>query len=471
MLTAFWGYNRLVEEDISRIMQLMCSEKRQVIDEKLMNVEQSVHTIYHFVMEQIDDTENMWQDGEKFDKHIASVNALMKTTAKYTDGAVSVYYRLSPDMQDGKQGVWLMKDENGEFVECEITDISQYDRDDIEHVGWYYEPIESGKETWMNPYYNKNANLEMISFVIPIIQDGNVIGVVGMDITTELLYENTKSVTVYDTGYAFLMDNEGNFVYHPEMQSYKISVSFNEEHDYLYKKSMLSAENQTVEQYQWSGVDKRLTAQSLNNGMLFSVCITEDEIMQSQKQMILRSVAVILLVIFVSIVVTVKLIKVIVNLAYTDVLTGLGNINAYRECVDNINKQINSKEDVDFAVVVIDINDLKKVNDSYGHEYGDILIQNAASVLKKVWRKDSYRIGGDEFAVVLLNADNVKIKKDILLFETEMETFRKQNSGEEFYLQMAIGMTVYNPETDVEYIDVFRRADSAMYEDKRHKKM
>ena len=471
MLTAFWGYNRLVEEDISRIMRLMCSEKRQVIDEKLMNIEQSVHTIYHFVMEQIEDTENMWQDGEKFDKHIASVNALMKTIAKYTDGAVSVYYRLSPDMQEGKHGVWLMKDVNGEFIECEMTDISQYDRDDVEHVGWYYEPIANGKETWMNPYYNMNANLEMISFVIPIIHDGNVIGVVGMDITTELLYENTESVTVYDTGYAFLMDNEGKFVYHSEMQSNKISASFNEEHVYLYEKSMLSAENQTVEQYQWKDTDKRLTTQALNNGMLFTVCITEDEIMQSQKQMIMRSVAVIVLVIFVSIIVTVKLIKLIVKLAYTDVLTGLGNKNAYRECVDNINKQIISKEDVDFAVVVVDINDLKKVNDSYGHEYGDILIQNAASVLKKVWRKDSYRIGGDEFAVVLMNADNMKIKKDILLFETEMETFRKHNSGEEFYLQMAVGMTVYNPETDVEYMDVFRRADSAMYEDKKQKKM
>ena len=320
------------------------------------------------------------------------------------------------------------------------------------------------------PYYNMNVNLEMISFVIPIIHDGNVIGVVGMDITTELLYENTESVTVYDTGYAFLMDNEGNFVYHPEMQSNKISVSFNEEHVYLYEKSMLSAENQTVEQYQWKDMDKRLITQSLNNGMLFTVCITEDEIMQSQKQMIMRSVAVIVLVIFVSIIVTVKLIKLIVKVAYIDELTGLGNENAYRECVDNINRQIISKEDVDFAVVVVDINDLKKVNDSYGHEYGDILIQNAASVLKKVWRKDSYRIGGDEFAVVLMNADNVKIKKDILLFETEMETFRKQNGGEEFYLQMAVGVTVYNPETDVEYMDVFRRADSAMYEDKKTKK-
>ena len=48
MITAFWGYNRLAEKDTSQIMQLMCSEKRQAIDEKLMNIEQGVHTIYHF---------------------------------------------------------------------------------------------------------------------------------------------------------------------------------------------------------------------------------------------------------------------------------------------------------------------------------------------------------------------------------------------------------------------------------------
>lgn len=151
MLTAFWGYNRLVEEDINQIMQLMCAEKSHIIDEKLMNIEQSVNTIYYFAVEQIENEKDIWQDEEKFHKHIASVNALMKTIAKYTDGAVSVYYRLSPNMQGGKHGVWLMKDENGEFIECEMTDISQYDRDDVEHVGWYYEPIANGKETWMPP--------------------------------------------------------------------------------------------------------------------------------------------------------------------------------------------------------------------------------------------------------------------------------------------------------------------------------
>lgn len=71
MITAFWGYNRLAETDTSQIMQLMCSEKRQAIDEKLMNIEQSVHTIYHFAMDQIEQTDNLWQDEALVQEHIS----------------------------------------------------------------------------------------------------------------------------------------------------------------------------------------------------------------------------------------------------------------------------------------------------------------------------------------------------------------------------------------------------------------
>ncbi len=459
-----------MEEDTRSIMQLVCTEKRQTMDEKLMNIEQSVYTLYHYVMEQIDSTENLWQDEKLYNEHISAMKNLMETTAKYTDGAVSVYYRLAPEIKGPKQGAWLMKGEKGELVDCEVTDISQYESDDVEHVGWYYLPIANGKETWINPYYNENADLEMISFVIPLFHNGKIIGVVGMDITTELLYENVKSVKVYDTGYAFLMDKEGNFVYHPEMQSSKITVSFNEEHNYLYEVSRFSADSQSVEKYQWKDVDKRLTTQPLKNGMLFSVCITEEEIIKSQYQMLKNSLVIIVLIILVFSLVTITLIREIIKLAYTDVLTGVGNSTAYRECTDNINKQIISGEKVAFSVVVIDINDLKKINDNYGHEMGDVLIKDAVSVLKKVWRKNTYRIGGDEFAVVLMNEDSEKTKKDIELFEEEMEVFRKHNPDRVYYLQMAVGAVVYDAKTDGEYADVFRRADSIMYEDKKAKK-
>ena len=470
IITAFWGYNRLAETDTSQIMQLMCSEKRQAIDEKLMNIEQSVHTIYHFAMDQIEQTDNLWQDEALVQDHISKMRALMETMAKYTDGAMSVYYRLAPELLGPKQGVWLMKNENSEFTDYEMTDIAQYDKNDVEHVGWYYQPIANKKETWMNPYYNQNAGAEMLSFVIPVFVGGKTIGVVGMDITTEILYENTKSVKVYNTGYAFLMDNEGTFVYHPEMKSSIISDTFDQAHDYLYRKSLLSAENQTVEKYQWKNEEKRLSTQSLKNGMLFSVCITEDEIMQTQNRMITRSAAVILLIISLFIVITVMLTKGIVKLVYNDTLTGAGNTTAYRECTDGINKQIISGNNVKFAVAVIDINDLKKINDGYGHEYGDMLIQNAATILKKVWNGNVYRIGGDEFAVVMMNVDAAKVKQEVLRLEEEIENFKKQNSADELRLQMAVGTAVYTTETDGEYADVFRRADDAMYKDKRNKK-
>ena len=471
MAIAFSNYGRIVENNSGQIMQLMCSEKRQVIDEKLLNIEQSVHTIYHFATEQYSNTDNLWQDEEQFLKHISRMLELMKTTAKYTDGAVTVYYRLDPAIKGPKQGLWLVQDGNGDYIENEMTDISLYDEGDIEHVGWYHIPVSNGKETWMNPYFNQNMNEEIISYVIPIILDKKVIGVVGMDISTNLLYENTKNVVVYDTGYAFLMDNEGGFVYHPEMEGNTISKEFDIQHAYLYEKSILSVEMQSVENYRWNDIDKKMAAQKLRNGMIFTVCVTEQEIKQPQQKTLIDSILVILLIMSGFVAVTVLLTKAIVKLIYTDAMTQVGNKTAYNECVDLLSKQIRDGEQINFLIAVVDINYLKKVNDTYGHEYGDKLIQNGAAILKKVWGSNFiYRIGGDEFAIVCSDMELEGAKERILLFEETIEEYNRQNNCKELYLQMAIGMAVYNPETDKEYMDVFRRADSAMYEDKKQKK-
>ena len=108
MAIAFSNYGRIVENNSGQIMQLMCSEKRQVIDEKLLNIEQSVHMIYHFAREQHGDTDNLWQDEEQLLEHISRMKELMETTVKYTDGAVTVYYRLDPALQGPKQGLWFI---------------------------------------------------------------------------------------------------------------------------------------------------------------------------------------------------------------------------------------------------------------------------------------------------------------------------------------------------------------------------
>ena len=471
MSIAFHNYERIIEDNSRQIIQLMCSEKRQKIDEKLSNIKQSVHTLYNFASDQVTDTKDIWSDEVTYEEHISRMKALMATTVNYTDGAVSVYYYINPSLKGVKQGVWLVRDADGKFVGCEMTDISQYDKDDMEHVGWYYIPIANGKETWLNPYYNQNMGEEIISYVIPFILDGEVIAVVGMDISTSILYENANAVTVYDTGYAFLMDNEGGFVYHPDMKGNIGTPEFDTQHAYLYEKSLVSAQKSSVEPYQWNEIDKYLSSQKLCNEMIFTVCVAEEELQEPQERMFVNSVLIILCVMTGYLIVTISVIKAIVKLMYTDSMTKVGNKSAYVECTEMLYKRMKNNEKFSFSVVVIDLNDLKKTNDTCGHDLGDILIQNAAAVLKNVWgRKYVYRIGGDEFAVVHSNMDKETVEKQIQTLEEEISNFNRNKNDDVPYLQMAVGMSTYNHETDKEYMDVFRRADEAMYENKKLKK-
>ena len=82
MVIAFPNYSRIVESNSEQIIQLMCSDKRQAIDEKLFNVEQGVHTLYHYVMGQMNESENLWQDEAQYAEHISRVKSLIEITAK-----------------------------------------------------------------------------------------------------------------------------------------------------------------------------------------------------------------------------------------------------------------------------------------------------------------------------------------------------------------------------------------------------
>ena len=79
--------------------------------------------------------------------------------------------------------------------------------------------------------------------------------------------------------------------------------------------------------------------------------------------------------------VTIFVIEAIVKLMYTDNMTRVGYKAAYVENAKTLYRRMKNSEKFSFTVAVIDINDLKKINDTYGHESGDILIQNATSIV------------------------------------------------------------------------------------------
>ena len=149
-----------------------------------------------------------------------------------TEGAISYYLRFDPAISDGKTGIFYSKiNGSNEYACLEPTDLSLYERNDIEHVGWFWQPYDAGKATWLTPYHNHNTDILMISFVIPLYFENQFIGVVGMDYDYATLTETVHQIKLYEHGFAHLeMDG---VVIHTGHESHTDDHSNEQDEDYL----------------------------------------------------------------------------------------------------------------------------------------------------------------------------------------------------------------------------------------------
>ncbi|MBR1560068.1 MAG: GGDEF domain-containing protein [Clostridia bacterium] len=148
--------------------------------------------------------------------------------------------------------------------------------------------------------------------------------------------------------------------------------------------------------------------------------------------------------------------------AYKDALTRVKNKAAYDEYIDQLERDIQSQAVREFSILVCDINNLKDINDHLGHIEGDRYIREASHLICRYWAHSPvFRIGGDEFAVLIMNADYRD--RDRLLEEMRQEIRENMKQGK---VAVATGMSVFDPENDKTFTQVFDRADALMYENK-----
>ena len=153
--------------------------------------------------------------------------------------------------------------------------------------------------------------------------------------------------------------------------------------------------------------------------------------------------------------------------ANVDSLTGLGNKRAYQKAVRQLEDRIGEKK-AEFALAVFDLNGLKAINDTYGHESGDAALTDAAKVLKKVFGNARlFRYGGDEFIAVETGGTSEEMRQRFSLLDWELEEVNRTGRPYVIPLSLAKGAAAYMPETDTGFMKVFERADQAMYEDKK----
>ena len=149
-----------------------------------------------------------------------------------------------------------------------------------------------------------------------------------------------------------------------------------------------------------------------------------------------------------------------------DALTGLRNKHAYLDHEESLNRIIESKSDVEFALTVFDVNDLKVVNDRYGHQAGDKLLISAAKMICNAFKHSPvFRVGGDEFVAILRGQDYQEMD-EIARNLDEKNRKHEKNDG----VVVSFGMARYSGEEQT-VSEVFGIADKAMYTYKQESKL
>lgn len=157
-------------------------------------------------------------------------------------------------------------------------------------------------------------------------------------------------------------------------------------------------------------------------------------------------------------------------LAYKDALTHVGSKIAYDNAARALAKDVADNSISEFGIVMIDLNNLKVINDSYGHANGNTYISGACHIICTIFRHSPvFRIGGDEFIAILKSYDYAVRQK--LVDQARQKFFETENDNSkepwERY-SVAIGMAEYKAGDTVD--TVFKRADEDMYQNKQNMK-
>ena len=312
---------KTVYQDSQKEMQYACTNQAELLNAQMSRVEQSVNTAYNVALQQLTDVQAFKTDKAYVDAFNVIMDQMLYEIGGNTEGALTAYIRYNPEFTEPDSGVFWSRSSDAENFEALVpTDFSMYSPDDLEHVGWYYIPVKNGKPTWMDPYLNSNINVYMVSYVIPIVIDGESIGIIGMDIAFDKFTSIVENATVFETGSAFLADANGNIAYHKTIEA-GTAVSQVDESGVMAGALADPSKEGLPVNYTYQGELKDMCYRTLTNGMKYVLTAPESEMKSAASRITMLIVVGMLIAVAISVV-----IGVLMGLVITRPITQINDI-------------------------------------------------------------------------------------------------------------------------------------------------
>ena len=513
--------NILNRNDSNLLLEYIARSNSTLINNSLESTEQNVDSISIYILEQLKGNLERFTEDTDWRKYcLDAVESLALSEVSGIKDVEAVYFRVANELGNPAGFFYQYYEGTGKLEKRLLTDINLYDKDDITHVGWYYIPKEAKKALWLKPYDNYNLKKRIVSYEMPLYCEDTFVGIVGIDINVKVTSRNLANIRAYQTGGAVLFDQDDNIMYHKSHVRGLKRELFTEVQEAALKAAKESAETGFAVEY--NNKQDKMYAIRLQDGMTLCISAPLSEINASQRSVIAISLAGSVLILALILLITMlqingflKPLKELTraaeklaggdmevtfhakhkpededeierladtfetmasslkryfdhfhSLAYTDNMTGLNNKAAFDMTRDVIESEVLMGR-ASFTIIVMDVNNLKTINDSIGHEKGDELLIHCAHCMRETFVGfPLYRIGGDEFCAIINN--HIEPERLITrLQETAASMSSRDMDTFHVAYQIAAGAAVYNKQSDTGFQDVFNRADAAMYENKK----
>ena len=477
--------HEIMHKDADRILNNATQKEAAYINDVLGDISKSSAIMEHYALSEIKSTDQL-ADLNFRNNYLEKTKQMFTEIAMNTSSIQGFFLRLNPKFTDGTTGYYNLLADDGTVIEMQVTDLTQYSENDEQNVGWYYTAVRAGEAVWLEPYYFPGHDEQIISHTIPLYIGSELLGVLGFDMNFGYLIKQIDNISVYEDGYATLLASDHITRYNNENKE------------------------ETAEEH------TKATA-SLKNGMYLELRADYKDIQRDMRPILGKIVQAFVVVLLGAIIYTVfvtrkivqplqqltaaaekisagrgfdtnelvvksndeigMLSKVLSNtyskiqeytayinaLAYKDSLTGVKNSTAYSEATTKLNQEINCGNP-QFGILVVDINNLKKTNDRYGHNIGDELIVHTAKILTNCFKSSAtFRIGGDEFVVLLMGKDYENYSTALTQLDEACDKDYIIVNGNVLPISLARGVSIFDPVIDSVYKDVFTKADQAMY--------
>ena len=281
IIAAVFGITAIRDIGVSsseQMLRLLCEAGQKNLDASLLEVEQDVGMISTYVESDLDGL-----DDQKLQAHLDRVSDFFEKIMEKTKGVKTYYYRIDPAVSSDVKGFWYVNADGEGFRQHEVTDITQYDTGDTSQLVWFTVPKATGEPVWLPPYVTDNLDAEVISYNTPVYLDGQFVGVIGIELDYSFMADLVDNITLYENGYAFVDDGEGNIVYHPHMDVASMET--------LPDVPDGMESRDTVIRYQYEGVDKMAVSLPLCNGDRLVVSVPLSEINARWQKWIILIVA------------------------------------------------------------------------------------------------------------------------------------------------------------------------------------